>query len=138
MKKSRKNIEMESIMCGFGRLLLPGLLGLMFIVSCSTTSNSTARDNIQPQVVKQNMAQLIIKFRQTDFDPSQGDYLQKISLDIKATLIYLRPMSGGEHIFRVVDISDDVQLLKLIRRLSTRPEILYVEQDRIMQHQKVQ
>lgn len=33
----------------FGRLLLPWLLGLIFIVSCSTTSKSTAEDNIQPQ-----------------------------------------------------------------------------------------
>ncbi len=125
-------------MRGFGRLLLPLLLGLIFIVSCVTTSNSPAENNIQPQVVKQNMAQLIIKFRQTDFDPSQGDYLQKLSLDIKATLIYLRPMLGGAHVFRVVDISNDVQLSKLVRRLSTRPEILYVEQDRIMQPQKMQ
>lgn len=33
----------------FGRLLLPWLLGLIFIVSCGTTSNSIAKDNIQPQ-----------------------------------------------------------------------------------------
>jgi hypothetical protein len=36
----------------FGRLLLPWLLGLIFIVSCSATSNSTAGDNIQPQPPK--------------------------------------------------------------------------------------
>lgn len=33
----------------FGRLLLPWLLGLIFIASCSTTSNSKAGGNIQPQ-----------------------------------------------------------------------------------------
>ncbi len=47
--KRGKNIEGENIMLMFGRLLLPWLLGLIFIVSCSTTSNSTAGGNIQPQ-----------------------------------------------------------------------------------------
>jgi hypothetical protein len=32
----------------FGQLLLPGLLGLIFIVSCATTEKSSAEDNIQP------------------------------------------------------------------------------------------
>jgi len=36
-------------MRGFGRLLLPWLLGLIFIVSCSTTSTSIAGDNNKPQ-----------------------------------------------------------------------------------------
>ena len=124
----------------FGRLLFPWLLGLIFIASCSTTSTSIAGDNNKPQppVARQKMAQLIIKFRKADFDPSQGDYLQKLSRDIKATLVYLRPMSGGAHVFRVVDISDNAQLTTVIQHLSARPEILYVEQDRIMQHQNIQ
>jgi hypothetical protein len=108
--------------------------------SPETRSNSTAGGNIQPQpqAAKQKMTQLIIKFRNVNFDPSQGDYLQKLSRDIKATLVYLRPMSGGAHVFRIMDISDNAQLTMVIRRLSERSEILYVEQDRIMQHQQVQ
>jgi hypothetical protein len=121
----------------FGRSLLPWFLGLIFIISCVATSNSTAGGNIQPQpqATKLKMAQLIIKFRKADFDPSQGDYLQKLSLKIKTTLVYVRPMSAGAHVFRVVDISDNAQLTTVIQHLSARPEILYVEQDRIMQHQ---
>jgi len=106
--------------------------------SSGTISDSAAGGNIQPQSTKLKMAQLIIKFRSVNFDPTQGDYLQKLSYDIKATLAYLRPMSGGAHVFRVMDISDNTQLTMVIRRLSERSEILYVEQDRIMQHQKVQ
>lgn len=124
----------------FGRLLFPWLLGLIFIVSCVATSNSIAGGNIQPQpqAVNQKMAQLIIKFRKADFDPSRIAYVQELSRDAQTQIIYLRPMSGGAHVFRVMDISDNAQLTMVIRRLSKRPEILYVEQDRIMQHQKVQ
>ena len=124
----------------FGRLLLPWLLGLIFIVSCVATSNSTAGGNIQaqPQAARRKMAQLIIKFRNADFDPSRIVYVQELSRDAQTQMIYLRPMSGGAHVFRVMDVSDNAQLTTITRHLSKRPEILYVEQDRIMQHQKVQ
>ena len=124
----------------FGRLLLPWFLGLIFIVSCVATSNSTAGGNIQPQpqAARQKMAQLIIKFRNADFDPSRMTYVQELSRDAQTQMIYLRPMSGGAHVFRLMDIFDNAQLTTIIRHLSKRPEILYVEQDRIMQHQKVQ
>jgi len=138
--KRGKNIEGESIMRVFGRLLLPWLLGLIFIVSCVATSNSTAGGNIQaqPQAARRKMAQLIIKFRNADFDPSRIVYVQELSRDAQTQMIYLRPMSGGAHVFRVMDVSDNAQLTTITRHLSKRPEILYVEQDRIMQHQKVQ
>lgn len=124
----------------FGRLLFPWLLGLIFIASCSTTSTSIAGDNNKPQppAARQKMAQLIIKFRQADFDSSRIAYVQELSRDAQTQIIYLRPMSGGAHVFRIMDISDNAQLTAVIQRLSKRPEILYVEQDRIMQHQKVQ
>lgn len=122
----------------FGRLLLPWLLGLIFIVSCSATSNSTAGGNIQPQPAKQKMTQLIIKFRNADFDPSRIAFVQELSRDAQTQMVYLRPMSGGAHVFRVMDIFDNAQLTTVIQRLSKRTEILYVEQDSIMQHQQVQ
>jgi hypothetical protein len=84
------------------------------------------------------MQQLIIKFRDPNFDPAQDDYLQELSRDTQTQLIYLRPMSGGAHVFRVMDTSDNAQLITVIQRLCKRPEILYVEQDKMMRHQKVQ
>lgn len=124
----------------FGRLLLPGLLGLIFVVSCSTTSNSAAGGDIQPQpqATKQRMTQLIIKFRDADFDPSRIAFVQELSRAAQIQISYLRPMSGGAHVFRVTDITDKEQLTMAIQRLSNRPEILYVEQDRIMQHNQAQ
>jgi len=125
-----------------GRLLPPSILGLIFIVSCSITSTSVTGDQgqgqSQPQGSQQKMAQLIIKFRKADFDPSRNDFAQKLSDEAQTPIIYLRPMSGGAHVFRVMNIADNAQLIKVIQRLSKRPDILYVEQDRLMQHYQVQ
>jgi len=82
-------------------------------------------------------AQLIIKFRNNDFDPSQADFVNDLSRTANAALVYVRPMSGGAHVFRVENISNTAQLTEVIQRLSTRPDVLYAEQDAIMQHQKM-
>jgi hypothetical protein len=132
--------EKHDSMRMFSRLLLLVFLCLIFAANCVASSNCTGGNNIQPQpqAAKQKMAQLIIKFRKADFDPSRIEYVQELSRDAQTQMVYLRPMSGGAHVFRVVDISDNRQLTAVIQRLSERPEILYIEQDRIMQHQKVQ
>ncbi len=98
----------------------------------------TAADNIQPQPLKQLLksAQIIIKFRNHSLNPSRNDFVQGLSRDAKATLVYIRSMSGGAHVFRVENISDAVQLTEVIKRLSNRQDVLYVEQDTIMYHQQ--
>ena len=122
------------------RLLFPSLLGIMFIASCSITSTGITGDNRQSQSQDspQKIAQLIIKFRKTDFDPVQNNFVQKLSHEARTTIIYVRPMSGGAHVFRVMNIADDAQLKAVIQKLSEMPEILYVEQDIIMQHYQAQ
>jgi hypothetical protein len=130
----------ESFMNVLRGLLFPSLLGMMFIAGCSITSTGISGDNRQSQSQDspQRTAQLIIKFRKADFDPSQNNFVHKLSLAVKTTIVYVRPMSGGAHVFRVMNIADDAQLKFVIRKLSEIPEILYVEQDRIMQHYQVQ
>jgi hypothetical protein len=132
MKKIRTggNNSMQTLR----RLLLPGLVSLFFIVSCTANAGN---NNIlaQPAVHKQPTAQIIIKFRNESFDPSQAAFIQELSRNAKATLVYLRPMSGGAHVFRAENIVLPDELTEIILRLSKRPDVLYVEQDSIMQHQ---
>jgi hypothetical protein len=117
-----------------GRLLLSGIVGLIFMCGCTTEQTITR----QPSPQEMRGAQLIIKFRNDGFDPSPAVFVQELSRDTQVQIIYLRPMSGGAHVFRVMDISDNTQLEAVIRRLSQRPDILYIEHDRIMQHQQGQ
>lgn len=85
---------------------------------------------------KLRTAQIIIKFRDNTLDPSRPDFIEKLSHDARAKLVYVRPMSGGAHVFRVGDSAESEQLNEVIQRLSKRPDILYVEHDAIMRHQK--
>jgi hypothetical protein len=124
----------------FDQLLRIGLFGLIFTVSGGLTLNCTAANNIQqkPSMNKPSTAQIIIKFRNDALDPSRPDFIEELSRDASAKLVYIRPMSGGAHVFRAEDIAEFEQLNEVIQRLSKRPDILYVEHDAIMRHQKRQ
>ncbi|HVO67201.1 MAG TPA: hypothetical protein VMT12_12010 [Syntrophales bacterium] len=107
-------------------------------MSCGAALDHTAADNVKTKPAKQLLksAQLIIKFRDHTLDPSRNDFVQGLSRDAKATLVYVRPMSGGAHVFRVENISDAAQIAEVIKRLSGRQDVLYVEQDTIMYRQQ--
>jgi hypothetical protein len=122
----------------FDRLLLIGLFVVIFTVTCGLTLNCATANDIQQQRAMEKMrtAQIIIKFRNDALDPSRPDFIEGLSRDASAKLVYVRPMSGGAHVFRVEDIADSVQLTEVVQRLSKRPDILYVEQDAMMQHQQ--
>jgi hypothetical protein len=115
-----------------GRLLLLGIVGLIFICGCTTEHTITR----QPSLQQMRNTQLIIKFRNDGFDPSPAVFVQELSRHAHAELAYLRPLTGGAHVFRVENISDTARLAEIIQRLAQRADILYVEPDRIMQHQR--
>ena len=79
--------------------------------------------------------QIIIKFSDSVTDPSEQNFLKSLSRDVHAELSYLRPMSGGAHVFTVANVPDEEALKEIIKRLSQRPEIIYIQQDRIIRHQ---
>ena len=119
----------------FSRLLIASLAGLILLGSCVGALERTAADNMKPKQLLMS-AQLIIKFRNSALDPSRDDFLQGLSRDAKAVLVYIRPMSGGAHVFHVENISDANELAEVIKRLSNRQDVLYVEQDTIMKRQQ--
>ena len=80
--------------------------------------------------------QIIIKFRDPRLDPSQSHFLNEISRDAGAALIYHRPMSGGAHVLRAENPVDSAELDRIIERLGKRQDVEYVEPDRPMQHMR--
>ncbi len=114
--------------------------GLILITGCATagTDSPTVRgsedskNTIRPRL---GAAQLIIKFSSAVTDPSQAEFVDTLSKDIGVSLAYLRPMSGGAHVFIVKGAPDSRQLQDISRRLSKRSDVIYAEPDRIMRHQ---
>ena len=113
------------------------LLGLVFIISCSAAANSVREDNmkLKPSIQKMRSTQIIIKFKDNVLDSSSVEFVREMSKTAKVNLSYLRPMSGGAHVFRVEDNVNTAQISDLIEHLSKRPDVLYVESDDIMVRQ---
>lgn len=119
-----------------GSLLLSGFLALAFTANCAANQKDATEDNIQPQQSIKKPAQIIIKFRNNVSDPSKPAFVQELSRYAQVSLFYIRPMSGGAHVFGVENISDTAQLTKVIQLLFQRQDVLYVQNDRMLRHQK--
>ncbi|HUK99674.1 MAG TPA: hypothetical protein VLX29_02330 [Nitrospirota bacterium] len=118
-------------------LALICLCGIVPCASCAASGQQvhvTEQDMQSQQIAHGGMmtAHIIIKFRNPNIDPSLPEFVVVLSKDAHATLTYLRPVSIGAYVFSVLNISNDKELQDVIRRLSKRQDIQYVEQDRIM------
>jgi hypothetical protein len=111
------------------------LICVNVVAGCSAVAIHPDMEVMRSQSSEQKKMteQFIIKFRVPGLDPSHADFAEGLSSDARATLIYLRPVSGGAYVFSVGNISDSVSAV--IQRLSVRPDILYIEQDNIVHHQ---
>jgi hypothetical protein len=106
------------------------LLGVTLSTSeCNTTSNAKETGPFT--------AQIIIKFTEVIPDPSQPSFVKGLSQDAGISIRYVRPMSGGAHVFRVGESIGEKQLSQALQRLNKRNDIVYAEQDSMMRHQSL-
>ncbi len=77
---------------------------------------------------------VIVKFR-GDPDPSNAQFLGRLSEGLGVTLRYLRPLAGGAHLLRVEGLRDAAQFAGFIAELNRRAEVEYAEADAPMRHQ---
>jgi hypothetical protein len=120
--------------------MLSFMTALLMTCCAPASTDITGTITVQPRPAEQPLlmtSQLIIKFRDPGLDPSRSDFVQELSRTAHAALVYVRPMSGGAHVFRVENISNTTLSSEVIQRLSKRPDILNVEQDEIMHHQQM-
>lgn len=109
----------------------------VLFAGCANAAGKTGQTESQGDEINKSTReiQIIIKFRDNITDPSNQIFLKGLSRDARAKLSYLRPMSGVAHVFTVADVPDEEALKEIIKRLSRRPEIIYIQQDRIIRHQ---
>lgn len=82
-------------------------------------------------------ARVIIKFKDSVGEPSGAAFVSGLSDDAGTALTYLRPVSVGGHVFECRDVYNSDELAKVIQRLTKRKDVVYVEQDRMLQRQKM-
>lgn len=111
---------------------------MILFAGCATSAeNPQSGHTNQPSLSAAQPAifQIIIKFRADSLDPSQPDFLAKLSSDAGASLTYLRPTSGGAHVFKFIRTSDPDKIADILKNLQKRSDIIYAEPDRLLQHQ---
>ena len=97
----------------------------LIVPACARMAASEPLDAGSPVTV-----QVIVGYRDPTFDPSRGDYLTKLSMEIGVTVLYVRPMSGHAHILRLTGRLGPKQTQEILGDLSERPEVRYAEEDR--------
>ena len=80
------------------------------------------------------VAQVIIRFAPDVTNPAEPGFLKQLKQGCNGDLIYVRPMAVSAHIFKIT-ASKELELETAIKCLSQRPDIIYVEHDRILRHQ---
>lgn len=98
-------------------------LCMLLAAGCAPTPSSVADDGYT--------ARVIVKFSDLGVNPAERSFVDDLSHDAGVTLVYLRPMSGGAHVFEVRNLRDAAELQEVLRRLSRRPGVAYAEEDRV-------
>ena len=108
--------------------------GLLTLAGCSQPSVHAPRADEEgaPAVPLARTNQVIIKFRDADKDPSRNEVLRSLSQGAGAELVYVRPMSGGTHVFQ---FSGDLDARRVLEKLKQHPDVEYAEPDRLLRHQ---
>lgn len=79
-------------------------------------------------------ARVIVKFRQP-VDAARPDFVAGLARDAGTSLRYLRPMSGGAHVYVLPGSMRPERLAQVVARLSAREDVEYAAEDRMMQPQ---
>ncbi len=111
---------------------------VLVCLGCAPADTQTLTTESTPEAstIAPMRARLIIKFTEGAYESSPA-FLGKLSKDAGTALVYVRPVSVGGHVFECRDVYSSEELAEVIQRLTKRKDVVYVEQDRILQHQKI-
>ena len=104
-------------------------------LGCAPADTQILAADSTPEVSTSIPPRLIIKFTEGAYESSAA-FMGKLSKDAGTTLIYVRPVSVGGHVFECREIYSPEEMRKVIERLTRRKDVIYVEEDRILRHQK--
>ena len=114
--------------CRWGRL--PAGIALVLLSLVLAAQSGCAR----PATGGMGMSagdQLIIRFSSEVMDPQEPKFLERLARDCGVALVYLRPVAGTAHVFKIAD-GDEAGVDAALQCLSRRPDIVYAERDRIV------
>lgn len=76
---------------------------------------------------------VIVKFHQP-VDAAQPDFVAGLARDAGMPLQYMRPMSGGAHVYLLSGSARPERVAQVVARLAVREDVEYAGEDRMMRH----
>lgn len=109
------------------------LLGTLLVSGCanSPSSSSAPQAEPRPSAPLATTLRIIIKF-QTTVDAGSAEFQRRLAAESGAALHYVRPMSGGAHVFAVQGSLSAAEKQALLQKLSGRDDVVYAEEDVLM------
>jgi hypothetical protein len=106
---------------------------LIALLLSASVALSACAGAAQPGTALPAHYQLIIKFRTAIDDPAQPDFVQQLSVDAGATLQFERTLGTGAQLYSLDGKLDRAEFSAVLQRLSRRHDVLYAEEDRLVQ-----
>jgi hypothetical protein len=110
----------------FSTYLAAALFAISLMAGCVCAEPKTGAD----------VAQIIVKFKDSTTPPSSAALLESLSKSAKLKVRYVRPMSGGAQIYVLSGSSDDAALADAMNQISARQDVEYAEIDQKLKPQK--
>src|SRR5205809_1560916 len=99
----------------------------LFAIGCAGCARSAPLDE---PVGSAPPMQIVVKFRAAVPDPASPTFVEQLSRSAGTALSYVRPLSGGAHVFRVTGLANAAQLQQALQKVAARPDVIYAEPDR--------
>lgn len=110
--------------------MMPRLIVLLCLAAISLCACASAQ---APDSGPQARHQIIVRFTGSIDDPAQTDFIRQLSEDAGATLRFERTLGTGAQLYSLDGAYDREDFAAILRRLELRRDILYAEEDRLVQ-----
>ncbi|MBL4774934.1 MAG: hypothetical protein JKY87_02595 [Mariprofundus sp.] len=113
------------------------LLLCLLTSACSTIESTTEQGSktvVNEEAVSGKDARLIIQFTPMLSQQQAIEKLARFGLQYNTKFIFVRAMSGGAYVIIAKGMADETQLTKMLAVIAQRQDVLYIEQDKMLQH----
>ncbi len=114
--------------------LVACVLTLLLGCVAPACGDATAGSSPEKGQLVATSGRIIVKF-QSGTDPTNAQFLGKLSAALGVSLSYLRPLSGDAHLLQAQGLKDAAHFAHVVTQLNRRAEVVYAEADARMRHQ---
>jgi len=109
----------------------------MLMSACAPAESIAEKDSqtaVSKNVVSGSDARLMIQFSPVLSQQQVIEKLVRMGTQYHTKFVFVRAMSGGAYVILAQGLADETQLAKMLAVIATRQDVVYIEQDKMLQH----